>query len=239
MLSNSQLFGATVFIMGVGLFTLLASASFIGAATNKLQPKERKVQWFIFTLVGIWYGVAITAAVVEELDFFILGPFALIPIGIGTLLSFWQPVKRLLASMEAHWLIFLQVYRVAGGIFLYPYLAEGVLTRGFALNAGIGDVITGLLAIPVGWMVMRNVRWNGIALVFWSIFGIGDLIVAPASAFIYGDDGLTSFPISFIPLFLGPPLGILLQIMTLRVYWLRPKSKRFEFKTDPMVATPN
>ena len=60
-----------------------------------------------------------------------------------------------------------------------------------------------------------------IALILWSIFGIGDLIVAPASAFIYGGDGLENFPISIIPLFFGPPFGILIHIVTMRNFWLK------------------
>ncbi|MEM7531518.1 MAG: hypothetical protein AAF639_05040 [Chloroflexota bacterium] len=225
MLSESQLLGSTIFIMGVGLFTLLASAAFIGAAASKLRPKERGVQWLLLAIVSIWYSVGFTVSTMGEIGFPLVGMFAAPPIILGTLLTFWRPIKRLLAVMPTHWLVFLQFYRVAGGIFLYPFLTEGVLTSGFAINAGVGDVLTGIFALPVGWMVMRNVRYHGVALILWSIFGIGDLIVAPASAFIYGGDGLDLFPISFIPLFLGPPLGILLQIVTLRTYWLKQEAQ--------------
>ena len=93
--------------------------------------------------------------------------------------------------------------------------------RGFALNAGWGDVLTGVLALPVGTMVMRRMSGHGVALVLWSIIGIGDLILAPVSAWLYGAQDLVTFPLNSIPLFLGPPLGILLHIVTLRIYYLR------------------
>ena len=60
------------------------------------------------------------------------------------------------------------------------------------------------------------------ALIGWSIIGIGDLILAPASARMFGaGEALIGFPLNLIPLFLGPPFGILLHLWTLRAFYLK------------------
>jgi len=169
-------------------------------------------------------------AVSGQLSFPLLAPYALLPIVLGTALTFYTPIKNLFRNIPTHWLIFLQVYRVAGAIFLYHYYVDGLLTRGFAINAGFGDMITGLLAIPVGFMILRKTRGHQLALILWTIFGIGDLIVAPASTVIFGNDGLALFPISFVLLFLGPPLGILIHIIALRNFWLQSKKSTTAIK---------
>lgn len=225
-METSLLIGPTIFVVGTGITVLMASAAAISYGAQKLEPRDRHVQWFLYGLIGVWFAVALIPAISGQLSFETLPPYALIPIIGGTLLSFWRPLRNLIRAIPSHWLIYIQAYRIAGAVFLYLYFAEGALTRGFALNAGIGDVITGVLALPVGWMVMRQMRGSGIAFVLWTLFGIGDLIVAPASAFVYGGDGLETFPVSFVPLFLGPPFGILIHIMTARNFWLQRQQQK-------------
>ena len=143
----------------------------------------------------------------------------------------------LLTHVPTHRLVFLQVYRVAGGVFVYAYyVGDEALSRGFALNAGWGDVLTGLLAVPVGVLVMRRVRGHAVALVLWSLVGIGDLILAPVSARLYGALELDTFPFNTIPLFLGPPLGILLHVVALRTCWLRGRALRLDGFRDALGA---
>jgi hypothetical protein len=124
-------------------------------------------------------------------------------------------------------LVALQVYRVAGAIFLYLYLVPGTLTQGFALFAGIGDVLTGLAAIPVALMLKNKHPRSGLALVAWCVFGIADLIMAGIAAQLFGPGGLRDFPLNLIPLFIGPPFGIALHLWTLRAAWLQRNSLAF------------
>jgi hypothetical protein len=72
--------------------------------------------------------------------------------------------------------------------------------------------------------VARRGRHAKAAFWAWSAFGILDLIVAPTAAAIFGFEaaGQTpGFPITTIPLFFGPPFGILIHIVTLRAFALR------------------
>jgi hypothetical protein len=52
--------------------------------------------------------------------------------------------------------------------------------------------------------------------VAWNLFGILDLIVAPATALIFQARVLNTYSLALVPLFLGPPLGILTHILSLR-----------------------
>jgi hypothetical protein len=97
-----------------------------------------------------------------------------------------------------------------------PFLTHGILPAGFAYPESIGDALTGLFAPVVAVMVAQNrphaFKWA----VAWNLFGTLDLIVAPATALLFQARVLSIYPLSLVPLFLGPPLGILTHILSLR-----------------------
>ena len=208
-------FGTVVVVLG-------ALAAFLWKAPVSVREPERRTRWVVLAVLVVWAGIALAVGYWGELSFVTFLPFALVPIAVGSAVTFTPGMQAVLVRVPTHWMVVLQCYRVAGGVFLYAYyFGDDVLSRGFAFNAGWGDVLTGVLAAPVGYMVMRRTPWHGVALMLWSIIGIGDLILAPISVQLYGARDLVTFPLNIIPLFLGPPLGILLHIVTLRIYYLR------------------
>ena len=228
-LSLTQTFLSTAFLIATGTFVFLSCGAFIGyaVARQRSMAKSEELQplpWLLFGVIAIWFGVAIATSTAGLISFQLVLPFVLIPVSLGFLLSYTPLIKKIIKEIPTHWLIFLQFYRVAGGIFIYPFLTEGVLTRGFALNAGIGDILTGLLAVPIAWLVMRGgSRWKWLFLA-WTTLGILDLFVAMSSAAYYGfavDGVAPNFPITTIPLFYGPPFGILIHLITVRNFNLR------------------
>jgi len=203
---------------------VLGGVSWLFLSASHDSSKHKRTAILLITGLFSWAAIAGSTAYWGELNFTVFLPFALIPIAIGTLISFHPRVASLLSSIPVHRIVFLQTYRVTGFIFVYLYFATGELSRGFAMNAGWGDVLTSVLALPVGWMLLKRLPGMGAALIVWSLIGISDLILAPTSAQIYGAKNLVAFPLNTIPLFLGPPLGILLHILTLRIFYLsRPK----------------
>ena len=209
----------------------MACSAFLGYAAARLQLRTssyvKRSQWYLLGLLALWFAAALATSTAGLISFTLVLPFAFIPIVGGTLLSFTPQLRDLIREIPTRWLIALQLYRVAGGLFIFPYLIEGVLTRGFALNAGIGDIITGVFALPIAWLVFRNGKRSKWLFIAWSAFGILDLIVAPLSAAYFGfavDGVQPSFPITTIPLFFGPPFGILIHILTLRNFRLRQAS---------------
>ena len=235
MLPPTETFIVTAILIGTAIFIFLACGVFMGYAAAQLQPTRTLSSasttprighflWYLLGLIAVWYAIALATSAAGLISFTYVLPFTLFPIIVGTLLSFTPPLRDLIKAIPTHWLIFLQFYRVVGGIFIYPYFTAGLLTQGFALNAGIGDIITGVLALPVAWLVWRDGKRYTWLFVAWTAFGILDLIVAPASAAYFGfaaNDVVPTFPITIIPLFLGPAFGILIHIITLRSFYLR------------------
>jgi hypothetical protein len=123
-------------------------------------------------------------------------------------------VRASLLGMPMPFLIGLNVWRVAGGFFLL-LAAEGRLAGPFPTSAGWGDVITGVLALPVAWLALRG---QGRPLVWaWNAFGMLDLVAALAFGIISangsplqiihageGSEAVQVLPWSLIPTVLVP-----------------------------------
>jgi hypothetical protein len=137
--------------------------------------------------------------------------------------------KRIGAVLDAtppSWLVGLQVYRVFGGIFLVAW-SRGTLSGTFALPAGTGDVLVGLLALPVAYLLYKRspaarsiaVGWNILGLTDFAIaIGIG-ILSAPGPLQVIVPDGpntqLGTFPTVMIPAF-AVPSSILIHALSLR-----------------------
>jgi len=208
-------FGGSIIVVLVLLLLIKRAVVEIGGRSNKVGNR-------LMLAIVIWPLLALLVGLTVELDFPVLGGMLIVPLLIGTVALRTSSISKILARIPLHSLVTLSVYRVVGALFLYLYFSgSGALSRGFAMNAGWGDVITGIMALPVAWLVWKQLPFAKIALLAWTLFGIGDLILAPASAFMFGAEKLVEFPLVFIPIFLGPPFGIFLHLLTLRVAWLQ------------------
>jgi hypothetical protein len=118
-------------------------------------------------------------------------------IGVGILVARSARIRAALGSIPTTVLIGLNAFRVEGVLFLVLY-AEHRLPAPFAPNAGWGDIVAGVTALPVMWAVRRQVQgWRVIAFV-WNLWGLLDLIDA---LFL----GVTSAEGSPFRLFFGDP----------------------------------
>lgn len=221
---------ATAWILGAVCWLLWDAAKRVDTEQAKHTARTT------ITVLLVWASGAVLLAASVELNFMVFLPTAVIPISLGTWALLQPRMIELLSRVRLAPLIAVQFYRNAGAIFLYLYFATETLSWGFARNAGWGDVLTGMLALPVAWAVWKNIRGASVLIVVWCVIGIGDLILAPLSAQIYGAERLVDFPINTVPLFLGPPLGILLHIFVLRVWWLQ--RSQFGLGANTVFATP-
>jgi hypothetical protein len=225
-MTSLQLAFSSIVIFGTIIMTLCAIILALRSAAIRLdEPGRQTARRAEAVLIG-WAVFAVGFGAVFGMNFNKLPPMVAAPLIVGTIFSYTARGKQLLSAVKLHHIIAIQVYRIAGFIFLYLYYEAGVLTRGFALHAGWGDVLTGMLALPVAWLVWRKVQGYQYFVVAWCILGTGDLINAGASA---RPALLVDFPVNTIPLFLGPPLGILLHILALRILWLKHRA--------PLVST--
>jgi hypothetical protein len=167
------------------------------------------------------------------------------PIGLGLaialpLLTYWldgrrgHPLFRGIARLDAPTLAVLQTFRVLGLVFIVAWW-RGELPAGFALPAGIGDVLVGLAAPFVAVAVARRgVGARGL-FIAWNVFGLVDLIVAVSSGITHSSgplglfrsgpstDAMALYPFSLIPTFLVP-LAVMLHARSLKVYSTAPAS---------------
>jgi hypothetical protein len=218
-----------LFALGIGmvavhtvLVTLAAQQSTLGRWRRILVPG------FVGAFLTAWLAVALeigngTNVPLEREDLRL--PVSLLVsliVGFGpmfmavALLFASKTMRRINAAMLPAWLIWVQTYRMAGLMFLYPFLYYGVLPAGFAVPAAVGDFLIGASAPLVGLAVARR-RSNALAwATAWNVLGLLDLIMAPTAAVLSHAQVIGLYPLNLVPLFIGPPLGILTHIYSLR-----------------------
>ena len=141
---------------------------------------------------------------------------AFVPQLLGILgLLLWKPLRQINAAMPTTWLIWVQIDRVAGFIFLV-YLYYGILPASFAIPAAIGDFLTGVTAPIVARALARRQRHAVIWATAWNVFGILDMLIAPAAAFLSRAAVIAMYPLNLVPLFIGPPISILAHVYSIR-----------------------
>ncbi|WP_119726855.1 hypothetical protein [Thermomonospora amylolytica] len=144
-------------------------------------------------------------------------PLAVLALAVGS------PRFRAWAGrLDLRFLTLLQTWRTAGLAFL-ALTAVHALPGGFALPAGIGDVVVGLTAPLVALFVVgRSDRLY----VAWTALGIVDLVVAVTLGVLYsnspvgvlygdvGTDLMATLPMSLIPTF-GVPITLVVHMLSL------------------------
>jgi hypothetical protein len=205
-----------------------------GAATRADVPTpHRQINWAIVSalLIG-WYAIVWWLAAAGSLTARPGRPPPLplgliIPIGIGLLIL--PSLKSFAAALRfapAWFLIGLQVYRVLGGNFILLWALGAPVPAIFGLSAGIGDVLTGVLAIPAAiYVAQGGQHWRGVGIA-WNVLGIADLINALAIGFMTGPGPLqvlaldhpnliaSTYPTVLTPFF-AVPLSLVLHGLSL------------------------
>jgi hypothetical protein len=222
-------------------YVIVGAISVIAATLLGLRSALRNAGWIThdrtvtvgaaaITVIG-WFLLAIALASVDAyrgtadriptIQYGIL-----VPILIGGLLIWRSPrVARIIDAVPQHWLVGVQLYRAVGVIFLILY-AAGKMPGLFAWPAGLGDVLTGVLA-PVVAVAYARAPGKNAGLVFaWNLFGLADLVVAVTAGFLTSpspiqlfsfdlpNELVSQFPLVLIPVFLVP-LSVLLHLASL------------------------
>jgi hypothetical protein len=237
-------------ILLVGLGTIMIALHFgillLAAQRTSLTPGARLIAPLMTViLLALWFGWANRWA----LDRAAAPPSAsawplaavpvllamIVPIAVGVLaLRMSRSLRLINSATPPEWLIAVQTYRMAGIIFIWPFLTNGTLPAGFALPAGIGDFLTGIAAPFVALAVAQGRPGARRRAMMWNWFGILDLIVAPTAAVLTQANIASIYPLALVPLFLGPPIGILTHICSLRS--LSASSAPAEARLDPAKA---
>ncbi len=136
--------------------------------------------------------------------------------------------KTLLRSITLEALIGIHIFRLLGVFFILIYVYH-LLPAKFAFSAGLGDIITAILALPVARMVIKRKTGWKTAVYAWSIFGILDIVDLLVIAVIIGANGnlreMTVFPFVWFPAFAPATILFLHTTVFRKLYQLeRPQN---------------
>jgi hypothetical protein len=86
--------------------------------------------------------------------------------------------RTLISKTPLHLAILGHAVRVPAGATLVLLFSQGMLPASFGLEAGIGDIIAGLLASVVAYLAAKNVTKHRTWILLWNVFGLLDLVNA-------------------------------------------------------------
>jgi hypothetical protein len=169
-LANSIL---TMAVIAVDLVAVTQALS--GSLTRRLT---------IAAVGGGWVGLAVILGASGRLAFAPNSPVPLVGVlfaapllAFGVLALASKKVRATLLGIPLQLLIGLNAMRIVGVLFLLDFLAKS-LNGPFPFFAGLGDMITGTLAIPLALRVARSGGPSARAIAGWNAFGVLDLMVA-------------------------------------------------------------
>lgn len=190
-----------------------------------------KALWSVSALLIGWFAVAAATSIAgfyrpssgpPTIQYGLLTP---IVVGVLAFLT-WPLLRRIVGSVPNTWLVGVQFYRVLGAIFVVLYAGRH-LPGIFALPAGLGDSLVGVLAPFVAAGLARSPEKSARRVRLWNLLGIADLVIAVTLGFLTSPSPLqmaaferpsgliAMFPLSLIPVF-AVPLSILLHFASLQ-----------------------
>ncbi len=166
----------------VGMTAIAVNLVAVSAALE-LSPGTRLG---LAAIVGAWVGLATGLGAAGNFAFApnaptpLIGVFAAAPLLIvGALAYANRGFRSALMAIPMHLLIGLNSMRVLGVLFLLLVL-EGRFSGPFPFSAGLGDIITGVFAIPLALKVARSQPVSTATITSWNAFGALDLFAAIA-----------------------------------------------------------
>lgn len=230
--------GTTSVAVRVFIHLLIGLGFWLGLERSELSQAQRRNTWLgVMIPFTLWLAVIWSAALngvfrtgVSPLPLIPLAVFLPVIIGVPILLRS-KRIGHVLDAMPVSWLVALQVYRVIGSGFVIAW-AQGTAPGVFALPAGIGDTLTGLLAVPVAISLAAGTIESRRAAIAWNIFGLLDFAVAVGLGQAIAmhlvvpsvpNTAIALYPAVMIPTF-AVPSSILLHALSLRQLYRRARS---------------
>lgn len=203
---------------------LIALGLWLGLERTTLTPGQRRATWLAVMIPDtLWFAIAWSSAIngafrtsVSDIPWLPIAIF--LPVIIGApILLLSKRVGQVLDVIPASWLIVLQLYRVFG-IWALAAALRGALPELQGFPAGIGDLLTGLFAVPAAMAVASGTAQGRTAAIFWNIFGLADFADAITLGIIFASVssiGAGVYPDVLTPAFVVPS-SILLHALSLR-----------------------
>lgn len=196
--------------------TIGAAAGTVFAAVLSSLPIRIGSRLALGAGIGAWISIVVMLAAsgaVRSAAFAVPVLFSLPLVAAGIAASFAQ-ARAAMMAIAMQLIVGLNAWRVLG-VFMVLAGVAGTMSGPFPYAAGIGDIITGIFALPVARIAGKNPR--DVRVLEWNIFGALDLILAvflgitttnsgPLQLFHVGvgSSEMTTLPWALIPLMLVP-----------------------------------
>jgi hypothetical protein len=209
-----DLIGSIVGMSTIGIVLVAFTQALPGAPARRVM---------LAAIAGGWVGLASALAAAGKLAFAPENPvplvgvlFALPLLVVGFLALSSEKTRAALLAVPMQVLIGVNSLRLLGVLFL-ALAAVGRLSGPFPYFAGIGDIITGAVAIPLALNVARSGQVPASVVRRWNIFGALDLVVAVGLGIVSaggspvqlihagaGSEAMQYLPYSLVPTVLVP-----------------------------------
>lgn len=217
----------------IGLIITTALMVLIVNTLTTFIDASRAAKVTLGAMIGVWIGLSAAAAEAGWLTISkpvpVVGFFVAVPILATALATAWPRAREAMLSIPMSVMVALNVVRIFAVLFL-ALAVEGRLTGPFPYSAAWGDIITGVVAVPVLWLLKDDggVR-HTTAIGAWNLFGATDLVLAitfgitsaersPLQLFPGpGSEAMQHAPWSFVPTVLVPIWLILHAIIAVRL----------------------
>jgi hypothetical protein len=184
----------------IGMVITAALMVLVVNALTTFMDVSRAAKTTLAAVIGVWIGIAAATAGAGWLTISrpvpVVGLFVAVPLLAAALATTWPPAREAMLSIPMPVMVSLNIVRVFAVLFLL-LAAEGRLTGPFPHSAAWGDIITGIVAVPVLWLLKDGYARHTTAVAAWNLFGAADLVLAIAF-------GVTSAEGSPLQLFSGP-----------------------------------
>lgn len=206
----------------------------IGEAGGRaeLPPNRRRALVVgVAVSVGAWLALAAALAATGVLSVWTARPprVLMLPLTVFAalmMLNRTATFRELLAAIPDWWPVALQSFRVAVELILWGLFVRGVVPVQMTFEGRNFDVLVGLSASPISFLVATN-RIGPRALLLWHAFGLAMLanVVGTAATSLPGPlhlawpgeplTEIASFPNVWIPAFLAP-FAVFLHVVSIR-----------------------
>jgi hypothetical protein len=143
------------------------------------REKNRRQQIVFTTMVSIltWAGLLLLLSYKGFFaDFSKLPPrpalAVLIPLPFVAAFAFSKKGTQLLQAIPPHWIVFMQSFRIGVELLLWFAFMAGKLPVQMSFEGRNFDVVTGVLALPVGYLLARKISYAAKLAIAFNIAGI-------------------------------------------------------------------
>jgi hypothetical protein len=220
----------------IGMVITAALMVLVVNALTTFMDVSRVAKVTLAAVIGVWIGLAAAAAEAGWLTISrpvpVVGLFVVVPLLAAALATAWPAACNAMLSIPMSVMVALNIVRVFAVLFLV-LAAEGRLTGPFPYSAAWGDIITGVGAVAVLWLLKDGGARHITAIAAWNLFGTADLVLAitfgiasaegsPLQLFPGpGSEAMQHAPWSFVPTVLVPLWLILHAIIAVQLWRVR------------------